>query len=305
MIIIYGPTGVGKSELAEQIAHQLPAAQIINMDLGQMYTPLNIGTAKPSWRASAIQHHLFDTIDTPEHYCVVRYRQRVQEILATISPEITPILVGGSAFYLKSLFFPPRAPGSYEISQTVTWDDLYALDPERAQAINPHDTVRIERAWAIWQTTGQAPSNFKPIFNPITTSCHIIHVTRERAQLYQRINERVPQMLAHGWLDEVAALRATAWEPFLLEKKFIGYNELLEYLAAPHTSLQLIIETIAQRTRHYAKRQETFWRMLDRQLHEAGVGAFCAIRRESINLTYANLDLYIKHLVKDDANEKV
>ena len=103
MLIVYGPTGVGKTELSLSIAKTVPS-EIINIDVGQLYTPLSIGTAKPDWRSSSIPHHLFDVVDTPKNYTVAQYRtifyQKVHEIIARGN---LPIVVGGSAFYIQPL----------------------------------------------------------------------------------------------------------------------------------------------------------------------------------------------------------
>lgn len=107
MIIISGPTAAGKSDFALELAEKIPS-EIINMDMGQMYAALSIGTAKPDWQSSSIVHHLFDSIDSPRNYTVVEYRKNVLEILEGIwAKKKLPIVVGGSGFYLKSLFFPP------------------------------------------------------------------------------------------------------------------------------------------------------------------------------------------------------
>lgn len=104
-IIIYGATGTGKTDFALEIARRTPA-EIINMDIGSFYAPLTIGTAKPNWRNEAVVHHLFDIIDEPCNYTVVAYRQACLELVRDIvSRNKLPIIVGGSGFYLKSLFF--------------------------------------------------------------------------------------------------------------------------------------------------------------------------------------------------------
>ncbi len=106
ILIIYGPTGVGKTDIALAIASRIPA-EIINMDVGQFYTPFSIGTAKPDWKNETAVHHLFDSIDTPRNYTVVEYRNVVQEKIKEITARGNiPILVGGSAFYLYTLLFP-------------------------------------------------------------------------------------------------------------------------------------------------------------------------------------------------------
>ena len=107
VIIVYGPTGVGKTDFALKIAECLPV-EIINMDVGQLYTPLSIGTAKPDMRTVPVAHHGFNVLSEPEHFTVVAYRTLCEQLIKDIwSRGKVPVLVGGSGFYLKSLFFPP------------------------------------------------------------------------------------------------------------------------------------------------------------------------------------------------------
>src|SRR3990172_4748508 len=103
MLIIYGPTGVGKTDMALAIAERMPS-EIVNMDVGQFYTPLSIGTAKPAWRSSPVPHHLFDILDTPKNITVVEYRTLLLKKINEIRDRGNlPIVVGGSGFYLYSL----------------------------------------------------------------------------------------------------------------------------------------------------------------------------------------------------------
>src|SRR5579864_2817558 len=143
ILILYGPTGVGKTDVALTLAQEIPA-EIINMDVGQFYTPLSIGSAKPDWRNSPIPHHLFDILDEPRNYTVQEYYDEVHRIIKeVIKRGNLPILVGGSGFYLRSLFFPPQAQkqsvhiDSLYPSDTNFWQTLHAIDPERASRINP------------------------------------------------------------------------------------------------------------------------------------------------------------------------
>jgi tRNA dimethylallyltransferase len=218
-----------------------------------------------------------------------------------------PIIVGGSGFYLRSIFFPPLAPKN-QLEDGVpcggTWEQLYAIDPDRALAIDKADTYRINRALAIWYATGNKPSGLIPQYNPPMPSI-LIFATRPRCELYERINDRVKQMLRQGWLDEVASLRGTAWEHFLREKKLIGYNELLDFVpdAQSPDSYTAVAEAIARRTRQYAKRQYTFWNKLQRELlyarHRACQGT-PYVQIESVDLTSLDLDLYINQLLKSE-----
>src|SRR5260221_12969282 len=109
MLVLYGPTGVGKTDLALALAEHIPV-EIINMDVGQFYTPLSIGTAKPDWKHSTVAHHLFDIIDAPAHCTVTEYRSLVYKKIQEIRERgRLPILVGGSGFYLHVLLFPTQA----------------------------------------------------------------------------------------------------------------------------------------------------------------------------------------------------
>ncbi len=300
MLIIYGPTAVGKTELANELAQQM-SAEIINMDVGQFYAPLTIGTAKPDWRNAKVPHHLFDIIDEPRNCTVAEYRTLVSETLEKVwGNKALPILVGGSGFYLKSLFFPPlvqvRVKRDYPTDVDL-WQLLYDIDPERAAEIDRHDIYRIKRALDIWYATGEKPSAYQPQYDPLAPAI-IINVTRERQELRKRIDTRVIEMIEAGWVDEVAQLQETEWKAFIQEKKIIGYNELFEYLAAKKTAkkLEQVVRKIQARTRQYAKRQITFWRMLERALRQAAQSVDTPVTVESVNLTSIDLHLYIKQL---------
>lgn len=305
IVIIFGPTGVGKSELAEGLADILPS-EIINMDVGQMYTPFTIGTAKPDWQNSSIPHHLFDCIDEPDNYTVTRYRSDlIEKASDSIRRNKVPLVVGGSAFYLKSLLFPPQAPAGhqkmvgYVEDSEALWNELYVIDPIRANALHKKDTYRIQRALSIWKATGKKPSDYSIPYDPPFRFL-LVYVTRNRQELYTRINDRVRIMMQQGWLEEVQALRGTPWATFLYKKKIIGYNEILDYLAQQEhdQNSEQLIATIAQRTRHYAKRQNTFWNMLNRMVEKALIVHPSSGALELINLTSLNVDLYIKQLSK-------
>jgi tRNA dimethylallyltransferase len=189
-----------------------------------------------------------------------------------------PLVVGGSGFYIKSLFFPPRTdvaqdkkseivqqalpvePGPRE---TDLWEQLNLIDPERAAQLHPNDHYRLERALALWHETSIKPSALAPVYSPVASTVLIVHLTRDRDELYQRIDQRVEDMMEQGWIEEAKNLIDTDWVSFIQNKKIIGYNELVDYIKAGTVSTQAyatMIARIQQRTRQYAKRQETFWR---------------------------------------------
>lgn len=306
MLIIYGPTGVGKTDMALAIAEQIPA-EIINMDMGQFYTPLSIGTAKPDWIHSPIPHHLFDIINTPINYTVAEYRTLLYKTINEIIQKgKLPILVGGSGFYLRSLLFPPQ--GTFQNIDITSlypkdidlWNELYRIDPRRALCINKADTYRVKRALSIWHTTGTLPSSYTPLYNP-KADFLIIFLERDRKELSQKINARVYEMFKQGWMAEAQALMHTSWKQFIQHKNIIGYNEIFNYLESEKTDKDFLhmINTISAHTRQYAKRQFTFWRKLMREIKQekqyTGTHIGCL---ETVNLTNIEIDLYINELLK-------
>lgn len=304
MIIISGPTAAGKSDLACELA-TIIGGEIVNADMGQLYGPLSIGTAKPDLQNQTVPHHLFGIIDTPRDCTVIEYRSLILPTLESIwASGAIPIVVGGSGFYLQSLFFPPavRSASSHvpEKQEDPDWDLLYSIDPERAKHIHPNDAYRICRALHIWKTTGKKPSTFSCAYEPICSTC-FLWVTRDKKELDKRINERVITMLDQGWLKECKNLMGTPWEHFVGEKKIIGYRELFQCLKArdnlKDNDLDGVIALIQQKTRSYAKRQTTFWGMLKRKLVPLESCEPFVVTRE-LNLTLDDPRLYINHLVR-------
>ncbi len=282
-IIVHGPTGVGKTEFISTMSQRF-VFEVINGDVGQLYEPLSIGTAKPDWKNEKIPHHLFDRVTKPEDFSVVSFRNEVAHIMQSCwERKSIPIIVGGSLFYGKSLFFPPLQPHSPvlkkdEYSATLAhkttaelWETLKTSDPVRALEIHKNDRYRIERALSVIHEGQTKASQQRPFFDPLEGEALILFLTRERASLYQRINERVNGMFKQGWIDEVKTLVGTEWENFLERKKLIGYTDILTYIKKELQSQEAyesMIHSIQQKTRHYAKRQETFWRMFQKKLQE-------------------------------------
>lgn len=303
MVIIFGPTAVGKTDFAENIAQHIPA-EIVNMDLGQFYTPLSIGTAKPDWRHSTIAHHLFDLLDTPQDFTVATYREVLLKTLSGIwARGNLPIIVGGSAFYLQSIFFPPSAPTGVldDPHEDDSWELLYSIDPARAEAIDKNDQYRIQRALNIWRSTGNKPSEYSAVYEA-PCSYDLFFLTRDREQLYERIDKRVLAMMDAGLLKEVADLKDTEWETFLCSKKLIGYDDLLSYLKSDEQTDEQLARAIAiiqRRTRNYAKRQHTFWRMLEKKIARQGnQDKEHTGHMQEVDLTTVDSDIYCKQLAK-------
>ncbi len=286
LIILYGPTAVGKTDIALHLAEGI-AGEIINADVGQLYTPCSIGTAKPLWKTLSVAHHLFDIIDNPEDITVVTYRKYLISCLQEIwQRKKIPILVGGSGFYILSILFPPQETGakSYvapaeDFDDSSLWDKLNNLDPTRAHQINKADMYRLRRALALWHSTGIKPSDHAPHYNPPAPTLFIT-LDRDTTDLHARINSRVDDMVVQGWIDETKKLKGTAWETFLMRKKLLGYDDIMRYLNDDPTipSLCRLKEIIAQKTRSYAKRQRTFGRMMHRKIAAANqIASFCTL----------------------------
>ena len=272
VLILTGPTGVGKTDISLGLADYFPI-EIINCDMGQFYEPLAIGTAKPLWKQEKIPHHLFDIITKPQDICVITYRTLLKKKIDEIwSRGALPVIVGGSGFYIHSLFFPPHTVKEntylHDWSQYTTeelWEQLYEVDSERALKLHKNDRYRIERGLDIWKSTGKLPSTLQPTFDPICPAL-VVCLTRVREELCKRINSRTITMLNSGWIEEVEHL-SSEWQQFLNEKKLIGYPEIIDYLYKKDKHLSDLIEIIQKKTCAYAKRQMTYWRRFKKMLN--------------------------------------
>jgi tRNA dimethylallyltransferase len=263
-LCICGPTASGKTALSLQIAKHIPA-EIINADIGQFYTPLSVGTAKPNWQNMPTPHHLFDIIDEPKDINVNLYRKLVIDKVTSVwDKNKLPIVVGGSLFYIKTLFYPlielPKTACYARMGhKKSSWDELNKIDPDRAKAIHPNDSYRIQRALAIWQETGKKPSTYEPKLDP-PFNTRIIFLNWPREILFERINQRAKDMLKDGWIEEVK--RLIDWKDFLQKKRLIGYPEIIAWLdrGGRGDEISDLEASIQKNTRHYAKRQVTFWK---------------------------------------------
>jgi tRNA dimethylallyltransferase len=306
VIIISGPTASGKSDLAEKIAEFVPS-EIINADIGQFYRPFFIGTAKPDWQNKKTKHHLFDILDEPENISVVKYKKLIdQKIKELWDKKKIPILVGGSLFYLKSLYFPPQKYLGCQDNVNIIynenlWETLNKIDPKRASQLHPNDLYRVKRALDIWQKTGMKPSEFNPEFNPFFNS-FFIYVDLDKNVLHQKINKRTGLMLKQGWIQEVQDLVGTKWEPFFAQKGLIGYKEIADWLnSGKEKDLKEVENDIATQTRQYAKRQKVFWNSFKQQLlkNEKKSG-FSFIVNE-----ISNVDESINHLLIENIKKEI
>lgn len=277
ILVITGATATGKSDLAEKLAQEI-GGEIINADIGSWYTPLTIGTAKPDLVKIPVPHHLFNILHSPQQFTIVEFRTRVEKLIQEIwARGRIPVIVGGSSFYIKALWYKAQESSvSSEIEDEIMrstisthnlWQQLLEIDQVRAARIDKNDRYRIVRALGIYKSTGQKPSIFEPLYDPVAP-LYGIFCTRDRQKLYDRINQRTEIMLRDGWIDEVTKLMSTAWEQFLIDKKIIGYDDIIRYLQSAQTQqeYQQLISIIQQKTRNYAKRQVTFLSKLQKDI---------------------------------------
>lgn len=295
VLFVSGPTASGKTDLSLKLAHQL-GGEIVNADLGQFYKPLSVGTAKPDWKNNSIEHHLFDILNEPEDFNVCLYRQMLLDKIKEIwKKERLAIVVGGSLFYIKSIFFPLPKLASSELNDLDDIDDLHdkqnlwnslkKIDPKRAALLHPNDAYRIKRALKIWKETGQLPSLLEPSLS-LPFNMRILFIDLPRDELYKRIDQRTIHMIKNeGWIEEVQFLKKTKWKSFLKKKKLIGYPEILEWLdnGGIKDEIPSLIELIQQKTRNYAKRQVAFWKYLRNLLKKTSVQSHYFCRNSTVS----------------------
>ncbi|MCI6508317.1 MAG: tRNA (adenosine(37)-N6)-dimethylallyltransferase MiaA [Bacilli bacterium] len=271
VIIIAGPTGVGKTKLSISIAKALHT-KIINGDAFQVYKYMDILTAKiKEEEKSGITHYMFDILEPTEEFSVAEYQKQVRTLVDTLNDEgIIPIIVGGSGLYLDSVIYDYQFPETSSRERDSMYDEysneelhemLEKLNPAAAQKIHMNNRKRVIRAIELSKTTGTINSfNNKLVYDAL-----VFFLEDERESLYEIINKRVDEMVANGLLEEVKFLN----DHFALSKTAkgaIGLKELLPYLNN-ETSLDEAIDNIKKNTRHFAKRQFTWYRNKDNVIH--------------------------------------
>jgi len=275
--LIAGPTASGKSDLALSLARALekagrPAA-IINADSAQLYADLPILSAAPPPEETAqVPHHLYGAWDGAQACSAADWAARARDTIAAAHAEgITPILVGGTGLYLRTLLYgiapvPPIDPTIRDHVRAMPTPEAYAqlqsADPARAAALHPADTTRIARALEVILSTGQTLAHWQQqltggIRHAITLAPLIL--LPDRAWLYDRCDRRFAQMVASGALEEVQTLLARQLDSALPVMRAIGVAEIAAYLSGA-IDLPTAIAQGAQATRNYAKRQYTWFR---------------------------------------------
>ncbi|EPC18700.1 tRNA (adenosine(37)-N6)-dimethylallyltransferase MiaA [Lacticaseibacillus paracasei] len=271
IVMIVGPTAVGKSDLGVYLAQQLHG-EVINGDAYQIYRHMDIGTAKITpEEMQGVPHHLLDIADPTVAYSVAKFKKAATAMIDTVADrQQLPILVGGTGFYLNSLRLnlplggkaPPTAIRQrWQVAlatngQSWLWQQLAQRDPDAAQQIAPANTRRVIRALEVGELTGRRFSD-QPQPEPLFSTL-VIGLTTDRAVLYDRINARVDAMMQAGLLAEVEQLLKTV-PADAQAMQAIGYKELVPYLHG-QAELANCVALIKQHSRHFAKRQLTYFR---------------------------------------------
>jgi len=277
LIIIIGPTGVGKTSLGIALAQEI-GGEIISGDSVQVYKKLNIGSAKPSAEElQLVPHHLIDYIDPEVPFSAAQFKLMANSLIDEIrSRGHVPIVVGGTGLYIRSLLDPYdfSQQGSEEIrskwKQFVQCHGNLALhaelkerDHETAQQLHPNDVFRVIRALEVFELTGKTLSSQRQFrdneYKALDPSIIYIGLTASRELIYERINQRCVTMLSQGLIEETLALLNIGYAPTLKPLQSIGYRHSLWYIKGLVTQTEML-RLLQRDTRHFAKRQLTWFR---------------------------------------------
>lgn len=277
LVIIAGPTAVGKTEISIQLAHAING-EIISADSMQVYKRMDIGSAKimPD-EMQGIRHHLIDVLEPTEEFNIVRFQKMAKMAVdEIISKGKIPILVGGTGFYIQSLLYDIDFREEENIDATIRsslqlfaetngkealHERLKEIDPEAAEAIPPGNVKRVIRAIEFYETHHEKISSHnkeqKEKESPYDFAFFVL--TDERPLLYERIDKRVNLMLEKGLIDEVRALKSEGLTRSHISMQGLGYKEILAWLDG-EISLDEAVYILKRDTRHFAKRQITWFK---------------------------------------------
>lgn len=276
LIIIAGPTAVGKTALSVALAKRI-GGEIVSADSMQVYRGMDIGTAKVTKEETCgVPHHLIDVLDPKDPFNVMTFRSMVKDAVRGIASRgNVPVLVGGTGFYIQSVLYDVQFEedaSSEELRKELEQEAavlgaekmherLRALDPDAAEAIHPNNIKRVIRALEYCLSTGRKISVHNREQRERTSPYSFLFyvLTMDRAALYQRIDLRVDQMMEQGLLAEVKRLRDEGVTSDMVSMQGLGYRQIFDYLEGIAT-LDEAVERIKRETRHFAKRQLTWFR---------------------------------------------
>lgn len=268
VIVITGPTAVGKTKLSIEIAKSLQT-DIINGDAYQIYQKMNIGTAKPTDdEKQGVIHHYMDFLDSSKTYSIAEFQKGVRECIDDLtSKNKVPLIVGGSGLYIDSViknyqFLEEKRSNEQSKYDSLTNEELHQvlanLDPDKASEIHPNNRKRVLRAIELISSNVDNTSRSKK--NELVYDALIIFLNDNRESLYDRINKRVDKMLADGLIEEVKNIGINNYS--MTSKVAIGYKEVIQYLNN-EIDYNEMVELIKKNSRHYAKRQFTWFKNQD------------------------------------------
>jgi tRNA dimethylallyltransferase len=304
IIIICGPTGVGKSELAMKLVREF-GGEIISADSMQVYRYMDIGTAKPTVEERAlVRHHLIDVVNPDQNFNAALYAEKARRIIEDLrSEQKTAWIVGGTGLYIKALTAGlVEGPGTREdlreeyretVKQHGTgrlYERLRAADAEAAARIHPHDAVRIMRALEVIEGSGESLSSLqkKHRFGDRPYSCLKIGIGGDRPTLYEKIDRRCDEMMEKGLVREVEYLLSHGYGQDLKPMQSLGYKHILRFLkeAIPLGDALFLMK---RDTRNYAKRQLTWFRA-DGEIRWFSAGEAVEIRKKIARFLSGSID---------------
>jgi len=272
VLAVLGATCTGKSECALWLAREM-GGEIVNADSMQVYKHFDIGSAKPDLAArQEVAHHLIDMVEPEQEFNAALFKEAADAAIQAIwLKKKIPIVVGGTGLYLRALFhglFAAEGDAAtreklkqrFRENPASVYEELKRVDAEYASKISPNDRVRVVRALEIYYASGMMMSQWQRThgFQQQRYKVFKIGLKKERVVLYNRINGRVDNMLEAGWVEEVKALLRAGYssdaKPFLS----IGYRDIVLYLGSVLSYAEMVVK-IKQETRHYAKRQITWF----------------------------------------------
>ena len=276
LVILTGPTAVGKTALSIALAKAI-GGEIISADSMQVYRHTDIGSAKITpEEMEGIPHYLIDVLEPDQEFNVVVFQELAKQAAAEIySRGHIPIVAGGTGFYIQALVYDIDFTENDEDTAfrrtleeqakregaEALYERLRAVDPESCESIHAHNIKRVIRAIEFYEKTGKKISEHnreqRQNDSPYNFAYFVLNDDRER--IYERINVRVDLMMAQGLVEEVRALRESGCRKEMVSMQGLGYKELLSYLEG-ETSMEEAVYLIKRDTRHFAKRQLTWFR---------------------------------------------
>lgn len=276
LIILTGPTAVGKTKASIGLAKALNG-EIISADSMQVYKYMDIGSAKirPE-EMQGIKHYLIDELEPNEEFHVVRFQQMAKQAMGEIYAKgKVPIIVGGTGFYIQALLYNIDFTENEEDTEyreelgkladekgaEYLHDMLWEVDPKSADSIHANNVKRVIRALEFFKLTGQKISEHNEKEREKESPykfCYFV-LNDDRSLLYERIDARIDKMLEEGLLEEVDALKNKGYTKDMVSMQGLGYKEILDYLNG-ECSLEEAIYILKRDTRHFAKRQLTWFR---------------------------------------------